>query len=38
VPRYEEDAPELAMALNIVLVEAVVTSVNPIGCKIRSGA
>lgn len=36
--KYELDAPEPAMGPDMVLVEAVATSVNPIDWKMRSGA
>src|SRR6202522_4379574 len=35
---YELDAPEPGMGADMVLIEAVATSVNPIDWKIRSGA
>lgn len=38
VLRYELDVPEPAVAADMVLVELVATSVNPIDWKIRSGA
>lgn len=37
VLRYETDAPEPAMAPDMVLIEVSATSVNPIDWKIRSG-
>jgi NADPH:quinone reductase-like Zn-dependent oxidoreductase len=36
--KYELDAPEPAMGADMVLIEAVATSVNPIDWKVRSGA
>jgi len=36
--KYETDVPEPALGADMVLIEAVATSVNPIDWKIRSGA
>ena len=36
--KYEEDVSEPALAPDLVLIESVATSVNPIDWKIRSGA
>ncbi|WP_158914755.1 alcohol dehydrogenase catalytic domain-containing protein [Caulobacter sp. S45] len=36
--KFELDAPEPVMAADMVLIESVATSVNPIDWKIRSGA
>jgi NADPH:quinone reductase-like Zn-dependent oxidoreductase len=38
VLKYEEDVSEPALAPDLVLIESVATSVNPIDWKIRSGA
>ena len=38
VLRYEDDVPEPAIGPDVVLIEAVATSVNPIDWKVRSGA
>jgi NADPH:quinone reductase-like Zn-dependent oxidoreductase len=36
--KYETDVPEPALGADMVLIEAVATSVNPVDWKIRSGA
>ena len=38
VLQYEDDAPEPTLAPDMVLIDSVATSVNPIDWKIRSGA
>lgn len=36
--KYEDDVPDAAMGPDMVLIESIATSVNPIDWKIRSGA
>ena len=36
--KYEIDVQEPEMGANVLMIELVATSVNPIDCKLRSGA
>ena len=36
--KYETDVPEPMLGADMVLIEVAATRVNPIDCKIRSGA